>query len=298
MTRFSAFRIVLSVFVAGLLAALLASYAGRFHPLGDSLAVFRPAMAALLALCALAFRRGWRLALLGVALVALLPILWMMRPVPAPDPASEAGPVVYQKNLLFRRPDPAELLADFRASGADLILLEELSDANMPIPDAMRGSHPYQLICPAHRVGAVAILSVHPLADHQCREGSGFAMARVQHPSGAFTAVALHLHWPWPHGQPAQLDAIMGDLGRAPRPMVIGGDFNMIPWAGAPRRIAGATDTRIVGPLFATFSLRGYPLPIDHVLVDTGTKAAVTRRARLGSDHFGVLARIGAFGGS
>lgn len=271
------------------LLVLLASYGGRLHPLGDSLAVFRPALAILLVLLGFAFRGIWRLSVMAVALAALIPILWLARPVGAPDPAI----TVYQKNLLFRRGDPAELIADFRASGADVILLQELSTANMAIPQALLDSYPHQLICPAHPVGAVAILSAHPISELTCREGSGYAMARIAHPAASFTAVSVHLHWPYPFGQEPQANRIIDDIAGASRPMIIGGDFNMVPWAGAPRRIARATDTRINGPIRPTLFVKGYPLPIDHVLTDARWQASVERRPRLGSDHFGVLARIG-----
>ncbi|MDO5641703.1 MAG: endonuclease/exonuclease/phosphatase family protein [Paracoccus sp. (in: a-proteobacteria)] len=276
------------------LTALIASYAGRLHPLGDSLAVFRPVLALLLLPLALAFGGWWRAGVLAAGIAALAPILWMMRPVALPPGPPDALIGVYQKNLLYRRPDPAALLADMRESGADVIFLQELSDANLPIVAALAESHPHHLICPAHRVGAVAILSAYPMAAQSCREGSGYAMARVAHPSGAFTAIALHLHWPWPHGQPAQLDAIMGDLAPAPAPVIVGGDFNMISWAGAPRRIASATGTRIAAPWHPTYILEPvhYPMPIDHILVPRDWPAAVSRRGLLGSDHYGLLARI------
>ena len=289
MPRNPVLRVILCISAAALLAALLASYGGRLHPLGDSLAVFRPAMALLLALIAFAFRCWWRIALLASALFAAAPILWLMRPQSAPAPSV----TVYQKNLLFRRDDPAELLAELRASNADVILLEEVSTANLPIPEALRDRYRFQIICPAHSVGAVAILSVHPMSDEYCREGAGFTMARIAHPAGAFTAVAVHLHWPYPFGQEPQVNNILADLAGAARPMIIGGDFNMVPWTGAPRRIARATDTHNAGPVFPTLFVKGYPLPIDHVLVDAGLQAAVERRPRLGSDHYGVLARIG-----
>lgn len=279
-----------AVFFAFLtLAVLLGSYGGRLHPLGDSLAVFRPVFALLLLALSFALTGAGRYVLLAVALLALLPILWLARPVAVADPTI----TVYQKNLLFRRGDPSDLIADFRASGADVILLEELSDANLQIPQALIDSHPHQLICSAHTVGAVAILSVHPLSDPYCREGSGYAIARVQHPAGAFTAVAIHLHWPYPFGQEAQVNQIMADIAGASRPMILGGDFNMVPWAGAPRRIADVTDTRIAAPIRPTLFVKGYPLPIDHVLTDARMTASVERRAQFGSDHYGVLARIG-----
>ncbi len=208
MPRNPVLRVILCISAAALLAALLASYGGRLHPLGDSLAVFRPAMALLLALIAFAFRCWWRIALLASALFAAAPILWLMRPQSAPAPSV----TVYQKNLLFRRDDPAELLAELRASNADVILLEEVSTANLPIPEALRDRYRFQIICPAHSVGAVAILSVHPMSDEYCREGAGFTIARIAHPAGAFTAVAVHLYWPYPFGQEPQVNNILADL--------------------------------------------------------------------------------------
>ncbi|MFD1794434.1 endonuclease [Paracoccus aurantiacus] len=282
-------RVILQILALVMLAPLVGSYLGRFHPLGDSLAVFRPAMALALLMLAFAFRRWWRAGLLAVALVTLVPILWMMRPAAAVD----AVVTVYQKNLLFNRGDPTALIADFRASGADVILLEELSTANLPIAEAMRDSHPYQILCPAHSVGRVAILSAYPLSDEYCAEGAGFTAARVQHPAGAFTAVAIHLHWPYPFGQETQVNGAMGELAGMARPLILGGDFNMVPWAGAPGRIARATDTRIAGPIRPTLFVKGYPLPIDHVLAPNDAKVLLERRPRLGSDHYGVLARIG-----
>ncbi|NHF74145.1 endonuclease/exonuclease/phosphatase family protein [Paracoccus xiamenensis] len=272
------------------LIPLAASYAGRFHPLGDSLAVFRPAMALAMLVLAFAFRRWWRLGVLALGLAAIGPILWMMRPGLSVDPAI----TVYQKNLLFNRGEATALIEDFRASGAEVILLQELSERNLPIAEAMRDSHRYQILCPAHSVGRVAILSVYPLSDEYCAENAGFTSARVQHPAGAFTAVALHLHWPYPFGQEAQVNRAMADLAGMARPMILGGDFNMVPWAGAPGRIARATDTRIAGPIRPTLFVKAYPLPIDHVLVPAGTDAVLERRPRLGSDHYGVLARIGS----
>lgn len=276
------------------LLMLLASYGGRFHPLGDSLAVFRPAMALVLLALAFAFRGVGRLGLLAVVLVAGLPIIWMMRP----GPVTERVVIVYQKNLLFNRGDSSGLIADFRETRADVLLLEEVSAANLPILEAMRDSHPYQVLCPAHSVGGVAILSAYRISDAYCAEGQGYATARVHHMAGEFTAVAIHLHWPWPFGQEAQVNRILGNLAGLRRPLVMGGDFNMVPWSGAPRRVAQATDTRILGPMRPTLFVKGYPLPIDHVLVDFRTRGEVELRPKLGSDHHGVLARIGARGGA
>ncbi|MBK4214868.1 endonuclease/exonuclease/phosphatase family protein [Paracoccus caeni] len=281
----------LTLIFAGLgLLTLLASYGGALHPAGDSMAVFRPVWAAILILSGLLLKGWLRLAALAAGLVALLPILWMMRPVTEPD----GGVLVYQKNLLFTLRDPAAIIDDLRQSGADIVLLQEVSERNLSVPQALRDSHPYQLICPAHNVGAVAILSRWPFGpEPYCREGSGFAWAAVETPSGPISAAVLHLHWPWPFGQAAQVQRLLLDLQMVPQPVILGGDLNMVSWSDSVSSITAATGTVRVGPLRPTFILkRVYPMAIDHILAPKGWRSKAVMRDPLLSDHRGILARI------
>lgn len=280
--------------LAGLAAvALLASYAGRLHPLGDSLAVFRPAFAVVLLIAAALLRGAAGALMLSVSLLALLPIAGQFRP----GPDFSGRMFLYQKNMRFDNSDLDALYADITDFAPAIVTLEEVSEANLPLLDMLRPDLPHQLICPAHRVGAVAILSAYPMEATDCREGSGYASARVISPDGPVSVVALHLHWPWPHGQAAQVDALIPVLEALPRPVIVAGDFNMVPWADAPRRIAGATGTRFIRPMEITFMLRFYPLPIDHVLVPENVAAGQQRRGLDGSDHHGLVARIGPLSG-
>ena len=123
------------------------SYLGALHPLGDSLAVFRPHATLALGLCALALipLRAWRAALLALALalVAGLPILAAALPAPAPDGTLR----VYAKNILFGRGDTPALLADIRDSDPDILLIQELSATRGILLDALADSHPQRHIC-------------------------------------------------------------------------------------------------------------------------------------------------------
>lgn len=277
--------------LAGL--ALLASYGGALHPLGDSLAVFRPAFAVVL-LAVAAILRGRIGALsLAVALLALLPIAVQFRP----GPSFSGAMFLYQKNMRFDNSDLDALYADITDFAPSVVTLQEVSEANLSLLKRLQRDFPHQLICPAHRVGAVAILSARPMEGTDCRPDTGYASARVMTPDGPATVVALHLHWPYPHGQPAQVDALIPVLESLPQPVIVAGDFNMVPWANAPHRIARATGTRPVRPLEITFMLRGYPLPIDHVLVPRDVDASQQRRRLDGSDHHGLVARIGRLSG-
>lgn len=274
--------------LAGL--ALLAGYGGALHPAGDALAVFRPVFALLLLAAGLVLRgrAGWGATLL--ALLAVLPILWALRPLSPP----EHGLVVYQKNLLFTLADPGPIAGDIAASGADLVMLEEVSPRNLALPEALRAAYPHQHICGAHSVGGVAILSRHPFAvPPRCDAPRGMATARIETPWGEVSAAVLHLHWPWPFGQAAHVRRLLPVLADLPRPVIVAGDFNMVHWGQSTRVLARATGTARVGPLRETFRLkRAYPMAIDHVLAPEGWRAAGIVRPRLGSDHRGIVARL------
>ena len=135
----------------------------------------------------------------------------------------------------------------------------------------------------------MAILSRWPFAGAPlCPEGTGLVSAPVATPSGRVTAVALHLHWPWPFGQAAQVEDLLPVLADLPRPVILGGDFNAVPGSQAVRRIAEATGTSRAGPLRPSFFLRRLmPITIDHVLAPEGVAAMSEMRPRLGSDHRG-----------
>ena len=129
-----------------------------------------------------------------------------------------------------------------------------------------------------------------PLSQGYCSPHRTVAAARVAHPDGPLWAVSVHLVWPYPHEQAEMLDRalpfLQGIEGRA----VVAGDFNMVPWGQSVRRIARATGTERVGPLFHTIEVEGFPLAIDHVY--SNGRGTVARRPLLGSDHAGLVARL------
>lgn len=284
----------MTVLAAILFLLLLASFGGAIHPAGDSLAVFRPVLAVALVLCAL-WLHGAVLAgaaAVVMALVLVPAILPRLNTAPVPDAPGVIA--LYQKNLRYDLADPGAIIADIRDSGADIVTLVEVSDSNMAVPDGLRDAYPHQSICPAHSVGAVAILSRWPLTDANfCRPGTGFSAVGVQTPGGAVTAAVLHLHWPWPYGQPQQVAGMLADLRALPQPVILAGDLNMVPRSHTVRRIARATSTTPVGPPRTTFLLKGlYPMAIDHIFAPDGWAAQLQPRPHLGSDHRGLIARI------
>lgn len=102
--------------------------------------------------------------------------------------------------------------------------------------------------------------------------------------------VTLHLHWPWPHGQAAQVDILASAIAALDRPVVVAGDFNMVPWGASVARIERAARARRTGATVTTFArFPLLPLPIDHVLLPEGWAGRQSVLAELGSDHRGLL---------
>ena len=83
-------------------------------------------------------------------------------------------------------------------------------------------------------------------------------------------------------------------------PVILSGDFNMMPWGHSVRRLTRAADVRRAGPLQPTYWLAPHgwpagqalpiPLALDQVWAPGGGRAET--RPLWGSDHAGVLARV------
>lgn len=271
---------------------LVAGTLGALHPAGDSLAVLRPLLAVVVVLAALAAlglgMRRWAAAGLVAALLALGPILAGVAH--APPLRTPPDLTVYSKNLWAGLEDTGPILADIRAADPDLVLLQEISATNRGLLRDLSGAYPHQHLCRFSVWSSIAILSRWPLDEPACSRRRTLALARTQTPWGPVWAGSVHQVWPWPRAQVAFLDRAMPVLARVEGAAVLAGDFNMVPWGASVARIAAATGTRRIGRIFGTYELHGLPLPIDHVL--TSGRGETERRPRLGSDHFGLVARI------
>ncbi len=284
-------RQAVTFLTVAVLAALAASYGGALHPVGDSLAVFRTGIAAagaalLLALRPVAwlFRTGLALSLGSLGLIGWHKV--------EPDPP---GPItVYQKNMYHANSGLADLVADIRDAGADLVLLQEVSVANAAILTDLRDAFPHQHLCRYTRRSGIAVLSrFEPAGGNTfCLRGVGMAGLKVETGSGPVWAVSLHLTHPFPHNQERQVDRVAGRLAALDAPIVLGGDFNMVAWSHTLGEIAEASGTELAGPPRTSFFLGPVPLSIDHVLAPGG--GATATRPDFGSDHRGILARVSA----
>ncbi|WP_165352785.1 endonuclease/exonuclease/phosphatase family protein [Loktanella sp. IMCC34160] len=282
------------------LVVLALTHLGAAVPLGDALAVLRPHVI----LLGVPVVLGLLLARLGrVALVALAAVsasAWFTYSDwhGTADRLTGTGALsIYQKNLLWNGTDRDALLQDIRTSDADFVTLQEVSRENAAIVDGLADLYPHRQICQSAGNGGIAILSRHPLQDGQdgCRAGEGIILARADLPNGDSLWIgSVHLNWPFPYDQARQVPGVIRGLAALDEPVLIGGDFNMVPWGSAVRQIARAARADRVGGYGSTFPGFGWfaPLAIDHVLVPDGTAARAEVRPRFGSDHLGVLVRL------
>jgi endonuclease/exonuclease/phosphatase (EEP) superfamily protein YafD len=112
--------------------------------------------------------------------------------------------------------------------------------------------------------------------------------------NGPVWAVSIHLKWPFPYEQSEQSRVIAHHLQSLDGPVLIGGDFNMVPWGASVRLIGDAAGNVNFGTAENTHILggRALPLSIDNLLFPKGTKGTVEPRPYMGSDHLGKLARF------
>jgi endonuclease/exonuclease/phosphatase (EEP) superfamily protein YafD len=204
---------------------------------------------------------------------------------------------LYQKNLMSKAWPRYPLADDIIASGAEIVTLQEVSDHNRKFMANMFDHYPVAVICKFRPAQDVAVLTSLPTIDgtELCEAEVGLAGVQVRVPSGQLIWVlSVHLEWPFPFDQFRQSRIIAERIAELDGPVLIAGDFNMVPWGKSVQRIKQAAGNHYLGAFRNTHGLGGLflPLPIDTVLVPKGSTGAVELRPYMGSDHLGVLARI------
>jgi len=311
-----------AVFAATIFVSIplvLGFFADR-HPAFDSLGHFRAHLAMLLAAGGLLLLAScyWKQGLLAMALgVAALSTTLSAFSFPGQVNAAagaEAGNrAVYrlmQLNLRFDNPTPEKVLSLIGRVKPDVITLDEVSEAWQPRLKQISAMYPFATICGSSRwFGGAAILSRRPIAfggAGRCLSEGSLAMEAVDFGGHRLEVSALHLTWPWPFKQAAQIDGIAGPLAATGETALLAGDLNAATWSAAVRRIEGASGlTHIagIGPSWLDRrlpdALRPYAgLPIDQVFAkgDIVILSAKTLES-VGSDHLPVLVEFSLLGG-
>jgi endonuclease/exonuclease/phosphatase family metal-dependent hydrolase len=205
-----------------------------------------------------------------------------------------------------RRTDHGRLRAAVRALGADVVALQEVDRHvvrsgfrdQARLAAAAAGREPLfaeaRTLGPFGRYGNALLVppgplqwTVRPLSSAGEQRVALFSRLRVG--STAVTVVCTHLHnasGPGPGRAPAQLDELLAELGRWPRPWVLMGDLNLGEDEVVPRFARAGLTAAATGPTFPSRSPR---VTIDWIGV-RGLRIRSAEVPRLdASDHLPVV---------
>ncbi|MET1414256.1 endonuclease/exonuclease/phosphatase family protein [Roseibium sp. HPY-6] len=299
MVRKKIVRYVTLAWAIAIAAALLLGFTGRVFPPGDSLAVIRPLLAALLVPTTLAL---WVLGFQRMAIFSLIIstaatgsfISGYFRPEMS---CSNNCLTLYQKNLLSRAWPRYSLADDIILSSAQVVTLQEVSDHNRRFMAKLFDHYSFSVFCRFRPRQDVAILTSLPtiVGSEFCLPEGGLAGVKAILPDDRRVwIVSLHLEWPFPYRQYQQSKQVSEWISKLDDPVIIAGDFNMVPWGESVREISRAAGNKILGKTRNSFKFGAWllPLPLDNVLVPKGTEGSVETRPYMGSDHLGLLVRM------
>lgn len=254
------------------------------------------------------------LAPLGVAFLLMYSGVLVPRPAPA-APADAPLLTVYTHNLHVMNDDLQPAADDIRASGADVVALQELTQTAADFLAAeLADIYPYQALYPVGETTAGAgILSKWPLSGVETWETVMLELrATVAWPGGDFAFYNLHPPPPrWflrvfdASDRRRALDESLRRAAAEPLPVVLAGDFNLTDQTQDYQTILGAGFQDAfreagwgLGLTFADFSYLSPLLAvappfirIDYVFADeTFTPVEAQVGAAAGSDHYALRA--------
>lgn len=281
----------------GLTIAIFFGFLGALIPVGDSLAVFRIEFTVLLAVFGvIAYCFGRTLITMTatvavcVSVLSLLPFVGEDAPVARPDFR------LHQHNILYGNKRMDELIAQIRATDADILTLQEISEVNFAqLKTGLGDEYPHYQVC-LYSHGGVAVMmrDLGALLEYGCVKKSRLAWMRVETALGPITVGSIHQLWPWPNAQFWQRDLFVSDIVVLERPVILGGDFNNVPWASSVQSTANAAGGRLPRGLARSYVF-DHPWPrfrIDHVIAPLDADISARITPGWGSDHLGVTADI------
>jgi endonuclease/exonuclease/phosphatase (EEP) superfamily protein YafD len=282
--------------ITGLLLGML----GQLSWLLDLFSHFRLHYIAALALCAVALllMRQWQSAALAITagVMACLPAFDYLSSPPAPSQAPTLKAI--SLNLWFRNDDLRAAVDYLETSGADVLVLQEISERRARTIAPLLKSYPHAYLKGAERSDTVLFskwpfLSVvtEPLAEH----GVSAIRSIIDWRGRPITLIAAHLHWPIGPRSSVRRNAELAGLSRLAQPLeeplVMVGDFNITPWSPHFRTLTdtfGLDDCALGHGFNPTWP--SYILPagirIDHCFATTHWKTvSVWTGPHVGSDH-------------
>ena len=208
-------------------------------------------------------------------------------------PATSGQFKVLTLNMLYAN-DQIERVANYIGQQSpDIVLLQEVSPINRDVIDLLKEYRFHQLCWENASMESVVLSKIEPTAQG-CLPNADLPWMDIALNGKQTRVISLHLNWPWPFSQWKRIDELRTDLAAFPekQPVILGGDFNGVPWSHAVQTVEDITDATIV-PGFR-FTFYGYntpfkvPLfvPIDQILLPASASVqSAVAGPDIGSDH-------------
>jgi len=197
--------------------------------------------------------------------------------------------------MYYANQHTAAVLQFAKTSQAELVSVQEASQPLLAELTNISGTYPHQKTTQTRL--PMALLSIYPLTRAQAW-GDRAVLYHVGRPAdrgGAFYVLQIHPQSPYRPEALAQRNEKLAELSRAlpnlPRPLLVMGDFNTVPWDSALQpfqpQLTLAGGWRAWLPSFPTW----LPVtPLDHVWASPHWPAAKHHQVRVaGADHVGVV---------
>ncbi len=225
-------------------------------------------------------------------------------------PATDLPVRVVSANVLLVNPQVARLGDELAAEGADVVVLQEVTDEVLAELErsALWTDYPYRATAPEPFYQGAATFSKFPITHSEkiLLAGHPMLLTDLATPAGPLRVVNVHTVAPLTRTDARawadQLQALADLVPDSPSPTVLAGDFNAT-LDHAPLAALASGDVRdafrVAGSGFGATWPRweGLVPPLmrlDHVLVGPGVDvASVTERTSLGSDHRRIVVDLG-----
>jgi endonuclease/exonuclease/phosphatase (EEP) superfamily protein YafD len=306
--RAASFRRVLALGALATWFALIAGMLGEYAWLLDLLAHFRVhCLAAFIVLACLALMLRDKLFLAVAAVGAALsaaPLVRYVEPVAASRASHEASLRLVSFNINYRNDDLARAATFLEESGADVVVLQEVTRAQARELDGLLPSYPHRSVDIDWR--GAAIYSRWPMTSADWAEleqrASRGAMVQLDWRGSRIAVLGLHLHWPMSPGEARirnrQLRRVAALAQATTGPLIVAGDFNVTPWSPHFQRALASSGLRDcalgqgLGP--------SWPAPatwlgirIDHCLASPHWRVLDARVGpNVGSDHRPIIVEL------
>lgn len=290
------FTFVALASITGLLLGML----GRYSWLLDLFSHLRMHYIVGLAASALALLvlRQWRSAALGLlaALAACIPTLDYLAPAASGSDAPTFKAISF--NVWFRHKDLSRAVDYLESSGADVLVLQEISERQAVSISPLLKTYPHAYLQGADQSDTV-VLSKWPIAsattEKLAEDGVSAIRSIIEWRGRRITLIAAHLHWPMGPRSSRRRNAELQGLSRMAQPLeeplIILGDLNVTPWSSHFRTLTntfGLDDCAAGHGLNPTWpsQILALGIRIDHCLATTHWKTVrVWTGPHLGSDH-------------